>query len=49
VALYFDMGGLLKLLPIASNANLRHLGGILAWSSHDGNDYSSDLFVEVTR
>jgi hypothetical protein len=49
VALYFDMGGLLKLLPIASNADLRHLGGILAWSSHDGNDYSSDLFVEVTR
>ncbi|HET6848551.1 MAG TPA: DUF3352 domain-containing protein [Gaiellales bacterium] len=47
VSLYFDMGGLLKLLPIAGNANLRHLGGILAWSSHDGNDYSSDLFVEV--
>jgi hypothetical protein len=43
------VGGLLKLLPIASNADLRHLGGILAWSSHDGNDYSSDLFVEVTR
>lgn len=47
VPLYFDMGGLLKVLPISANANLRHVGGMLAWSSHDGNDYSSNLFVEV--
>jgi len=49
VALYLDTGGLLKLLPLAVNANLRHLGGMLAWSSHHGNDYSADMFVEVTR
>ena len=47
VPLYFDVAGLLKLLPVGANADLHHLGGILAWSSHDGNDYSSDLFVEV--
>ena len=47
VPLYFDMGGLLELLPVSTDANLRHLGSLLAWSTHDGNDYSSDLFVEV--
>ena len=47
VPLYFDLGGLLKLLPISTDPNLRHLGGMLAWTSHNGNDYSSNLFVEV--
>jgi Protein of unknown function (DUF3352) len=47
VPLYLDIAGVLKLLPVSTDSNLRHLGGMLAWTSHDGNDYSSDLFVEV--
>lgn len=47
VPLYFDLPGLLKLLPVSTDPNLEHLGSVLAWSSHDGNDYSSDLFVQV--
>jgi hypothetical protein len=47
VPLYFNLAGLLKLLPVSTDPNLEHLGSVLAWSSHDGNDYSSDLFVQV--
>jgi hypothetical protein len=47
VPLYFNLSGLLKLLPVSTDPNLEHLGSVLAWSSHDGNDYSSDLFVQV--
>jgi hypothetical protein len=47
VPLYVDVTGLLKLVPVATDPNLQHLGGMLAWTSHEGNDYSSDLFVEV--
>jgi hypothetical protein len=47
VPLYFNLSGLLKLLPLSADPNLQHIGSVLAWSSHDGNDYSSDLFVQV--
>jgi hypothetical protein len=47
VPFYFDVPGLLKLLPLSADPNLEHLGGVLLWSSHDGDDYSSDLFVQV--
>jgi hypothetical protein len=47
VPLYVNLPGLLKLLPLSADPNLQHIGSVLAWSSHDGNDYSSDLFVQV--
>jgi hypothetical protein len=47
VPFYLDTHGLLKLIPIDTDPNLGHVGGIVGWSTHDGNAYSSDLFVEV--
>ena len=47
VPFYLDVPGLLRLIPIDADPNLRHLGGIVGWSTHQGNAYSSDLFVEV--
>jgi hypothetical protein len=47
VPFYLDTHGLLQLLPIDTDPNLQHVGGIVGWSTRDGNAYSSDLFVEV--
>jgi hypothetical protein len=47
VAAYFDVAGLLRLIPISTDPNLHHVGAIVAWSDAHGQDRSSDLFVEV--
>jgi hypothetical protein len=47
VAAYFDVAGLLRMLPISSDPNLHHVGAVLAWSDSNGQDRSGDVFVEV--
>jgi uncharacterized protein DUF3352 len=48
VPLYVNVTDALKLFPVQVDPNLKHVGALLAWSSHDGQDYSSDVFVQVT-
>lgn len=47
VAGYFDVAGLVRMLPISSDSNLHHVGAVLAWSDSSGQNRSSDVFVEV--
>jgi hypothetical protein len=47
VAAYFDVAGLLRLLPISSDPNLHHVGAVVAWTDSSGQDRSSNVFVEV--
>ena len=47
VVAYVSVPGILQLVPIAVDPNLRHLGGILEWGSKDGNDISFGMFTEV--
>lgn len=47
VPFYLNVTDLLKLFPVQVDANLEHLGAVLAWSSRDGNSVSFDLFAEV--
>jgi hypothetical protein len=47
VLAYVSVPGILQLVPIAVNPNLRHVGGIVEWGSRSGNDISFGLFAEV--
>jgi hypothetical protein len=47
VPLYLNLSDALKLFPISVDPNLAHLGGVLAWSSRNGQDTSADLFIQV--
>ena len=47
VAAYFDVAGLLRMLPISSDPNLHHVGAVVAWTDSSGQDRSSNVFVEV--
>ena len=47
VPLYVNVADALKMVPVAVDPNLKHVGAALAWSSHSGQDYSSDLFLQV--
>jgi uncharacterized protein DUF3352 len=47
VAAYVSIPGILKLVPTEIDPNLRPLGGVLEWSSRNGNDLSIGVFVEV--
>lgn len=47
VPLYLNLSDALKLFPISVDPNLAHVGGVLAWSSRNGQDTSADLFIQV--
>jgi hypothetical protein len=47
VPLYLNLSDALKLFPISVDRNLAHVGGVLAWSSRNGQDTSADLFIQV--
>ena len=47
VPLYLNLSDALKLFPVSVDPNLAHLGGVLAWSSRNGQDTSADLFIQV--
>jgi hypothetical protein len=47
VPLYLNLSDALKLFPISVDPNLTHVGGVLAWSSRNGQDTSADLFIQV--
>jgi hypothetical protein len=47
VPLYLNLSDALKLFPISVDPNLAHVGGVLAWSSRNGQDTSADLFMQV--
>jgi hypothetical protein len=47
VPLYVNVADALKLFPVETDPNVQHVGAVLAWSSHDGQDYSSDVFLQV--
>jgi hypothetical protein len=47
VAAYFDVAGLLRMLPVSSDPNLHHVGAVVAWTESSGQDRSSNVFVEV--
>jgi hypothetical protein len=38
---------ILGLAPASVDANLKHLGGIAAWTSVEGTTVTSELFVQV--
>ena len=47
VVLYVDVPAILGMAPTSVDANLKHLGGIAAWTSTEGTTVTSDLFVQV--
>ncbi|HVI19067.1 MAG TPA: DUF3352 domain-containing protein [Gaiellales bacterium] len=47
VPLYVNLSDALKLFPVSVDPNLAHVGGVLAWSSRNGQDTSADLFIQV--
>jgi hypothetical protein len=47
VVLYVDVPAILGLAPASVDANLKHLGGIAAWTSVEGTTVTSELFVQV--
>jgi hypothetical protein len=47
VPLYLNLSDALKLFPVSVDPNLAHVGGVVAWSSRNGQDTSADLFIQV--
>jgi hypothetical protein len=47
VVLYVDVPSILGMAPTSVDPNLKHIGGIAAWTSTAGTTVTSDLFVQV--
>jgi hypothetical protein len=47
VSLYVDVPSILNLVPVSTDPNLKHLGGIAAWTATSGDTTTADLFVQV--
>jgi hypothetical protein len=47
VVLYVDTPGILSMAPAAADPNLKHIGGIAAWTTTQGTTVTTELFVQV--
>ena len=47
VSFYVDVPSILGLVPVSTAPDLKHLGGIAAWTATSGDTTTADLFVQV--